>query len=114
MLDFNVICANSVTEKSYKPLPKFPATTRDIAVVCKKDISVAQIEDIITENSGNILESVKLFDVYSGEQIPSDCVSLAFALAYRADDRTLSDEEIDAKMKKIIKALTKIGASIRS
>lgn len=114
VLDFNVICANSVTEKSYKPLPKFPATTRDIAVVCKKDISVAQIEDIITENSGNILESVKLFDVYSGEQIPSDCVSLAFALAYRADDRTLSDEEIDAKMKKIIKALTKIGASIRS
>ena len=78
VLDFNVICANSVTEKSYKPLPKFPATTRDIAVVCKKDISVAQIEDIITENSGNILESVKLFDVYSGEQIPSDCVSLAF------------------------------------
>lgn len=114
VLDFNVILTNSVTEKSYKPLPKFPATARDIAVVCKKDISVAQIEDIITENSGNILESVELFDVYSGKQIPNDCISLAFALTYRAVDRTLSDEEIDAKMKKIIKALTEIGASIRS
>lgn len=114
ILDFKVILNNSVTEKEYKPLPKFPATTRDIAVVCKKDISVAQIEDIITERCGNILESVKLFDVYSGEQIPDDCISLAFALVFRAPDRTLSDEEIDAKMKKIIKSLTEIGAAIRS
>lgn len=114
VLDFNVILANSVTEKTYKPLPKFPATTRDIAVVCKKEISVAQIEDIIIQRSGNILESVKLFDVYSGSQIPNDCISLAFALIFRAPDRTLSDDEIDGKMKKIVKSLTEIGASIRS
>lgn len=114
VIDFNTVSANSVTEKTYKPLPKFPAITRDIAVVCKKEINSAQIEDIISDRAGNILESVDLFDVYSGTQIPSDCVSLAYALVFRAHDRTLSDQEVDSKIEKIIKSLNEIGASIRS
>lgn len=114
VLDFNSMLKNSNLEKTYKPLPKFPATTRDLAVVCEKTVSVAQIEDIITDKAGKILESVKLFDVYSGAQIPDNCVSLAFTMAFRAADRTLSDDEVDAKMQKIIGALTEIGAAVRS
>ncbi len=114
VLDFERVYEYSDTEKSYTPLPKFPAITRDIAVVCKKDVTAAQVEKIITEKSGGILESVKLFDVYTGSQIPEGCVSLAFALVYRAADRTLSDDEADAKINKIIKELEKIGASIRN
>ncbi len=113
-LDFNSMFEKASTEKAYKPLPKFPATTRDLAILCSKDITVAQITDIIEEKSKGILESVKLFDVYSGAQIPEGMISLAFALVFRADDRTLEDSEIDAKIKKIVKALNEIGAQIRS
>ena len=113
-LDFNSMFEKASTEKAYKPLPKFPATTRDLAILCSRDITVAQITDIIEEKSKGILESVKLFDVYTGAQIPEGMISLAFALVFRADDRTLEDTEIDAKIKKIVKALNEIGAEIRS
>ena len=114
ILDFDRIFDNASTEKEYTPLPKFPATTRDLALLCSKELTVAQITDIIKDKAKGILESVKLFDVYSGSQIPEGFVSLAFALVFRAADRTLNDDEIDAKMKKIIKALAEIGAQIRS
>ena len=100
--------------KEYKPLPKFPATTRDLAVLCPKTVTMAEIVDIIEDKSKGILESVKLFDVYTGAQVPDGFVSLAFALVFRAADKTLSDDEIDAKINKIIKALAEIGAEIRS
>ena len=114
ILDFDVILANSDTSKEYKPLPKFPATTRDLAVLAPKAVTVAEISDIIEDKAKGILESVKLFDVYSGAQIPDGYISLAFALVFRAADRTLNDEEIDAKIKKIVKSLAEIGVSIRS
>jgi len=114
VLDFERMFENSNTEKTFTPLPKFPATTRDLALLCPKSVSVAQITEIIEQRAKGILESVKLFDVYSGSQIPSGFVSLAFALVFRANDRTLSDSDIDAKMRKIIKALAEIDAVIRS
>ena len=113
-LDFNAMFDNCNTDKEYKPLPKFPATTRDLAVLCPKTVTMAQIVEIIEEKSKSILESVKLFDVYTGAQVPDGYVSLAFALVFRAADKTLSDDEIDAKIKKIVKALADIGAEIRS
>lgn len=114
ILDFDRIFENSNTAKEYKPLPKFPATTRDLAVLAPKTVTVAEITEIIEDKSKGILESVKLFDVYSGSQIPDGFISLAFSLVFRAADRTLNDEEIDAKIKKIVKALAEIGVSIRS
>ena len=114
VLDFNSIFENCNTMKEYKPLPKFPATTRDLAVLCPKTVTMAEIVDIIEDKSKGILESVKLFDVYTGAQVPDGFVSLAFALVFRAADKTLSDDEIDAKINKIIKALAEIGAEIRS
>jgi phenylalanyl-tRNA synthetase beta chain len=114
ILDFDRIFDNASTEKEYTPLPKFPATTRDLALICPKDLTVAEITDIIELKAKGILESVKLFDVYSGAQIPEGFISLAFALVFRANDRTLNDDEIDGKMKKIVKSLAEIGAEIRS
>ena len=58
-----------MTEKTYKPLPKFPATTRDLSIICDDSVPVAQLEKAIKKAVGNILESVKLFDVYKGKQI---------------------------------------------
>lgn len=114
VLDFERIFELSNTEKSFVPLPKFPATTRDLALLCPKTVTVQEITDIIEARAKGILESVKLFDVYSGSQIPEGFISLAFALVFRASDRTLSDSEIDGKMNKIIKALAEIDAVIRS
>lgn len=114
VLDFERIFELSNTEKSFIPLPKFPATTRDLAVICPKSVSMQEITDIIEERTKGILENVSLFDVYSGSQIPEGFISLAFALVFRASDRTLSDSEIDGKMKKIIKSLSDINVVIRS
>lgn len=100
--------------KQYSSLPKFPATTRDLALLCPKDITVYEIEKVIKEKSKGILESVGLFDVYEGAQIPSGMISLAFSLKYRAKDKTLSDSDIDAKINKIIDALNELGVKIRS
>ena len=114
ILDFDRMFENSDTSKEYKPLPKFPATTRDLAVLAPKSVTVADITEMIEDRSKGILESVKLFDVYSGSQIPDGFISLAFSLVFRASDRTLNDDEIDTKIKKIVKALAEIGVTIRS
>jgi phenylalanyl-tRNA synthetase beta chain len=99
---------------TYMPLPKYPYVERDIAIVVSKDISVAQVKDIILNVNSDIIESVKLFDIYTGKQIPSDKKSLAFSIRYRADNRTLTDSEIEDVHSKIIRELeTSINAKLR-
>jgi len=95
-------------QKVYHPLPKFPASTRDIAVVCARETPVLTLERAIGEAVGAILEEINLFDVYEGKK------SAAFSLRLRAADRTLTDEEADAAMKRAVKALAKIGATLRA
>ena len=102
-----------IPEKTYKPLPKYPATTRDISLICGDEIPVASLEKLIKEAVGGILEKVTLFDVYRGEQIESGKKSVAFSVAMRSHDRTLTDEEGDAAMKRGDKALSKINAEVR-
>ncbi len=101
------------TDKIYKALPKFPASTRDIAVICEDTIPVADIADIIVSTGGKLLEHLELFDVYRGEQVGEGKKSVAYALTLRAADRTLTVEECDKIMGKIIVNLEKIGANIR-
>ncbi|QDX92944.1 phenylalanine--tRNA ligase subunit beta [Brevibacillus laterosporus] len=98
----------------YKPLPKFPAVTRDLALVVERDLPVAQLESIIREESGELLESVTLFDIYTGERIASDKKSVAYSIVYRHPERTLQDEEVQEITGKVIEALTKAGAELRS
>ncbi|MBG9796375.1 phenylalanine--tRNA ligase subunit beta [Brevibacillus laterosporus] len=98
----------------YKPLPKFPAITRDLALVVERNLPVAQLEAIIREESGELLESVTLFDIYMGERIASDKKSVAYSIVYRHPERTLQDEEVQEITGKVIEALTKVGAELRS
>ncbi|MCM1522943.1 MAG: phenylalanine--tRNA ligase subunit beta [Ruminococcus sp.] len=99
--------------KVYKPLPKYPAVTRDLAVVCDEDISAAQLEKAIAQGIGKTLESVKLFDVYKGKQIPEGKKSAAFSIVMRSHEGTLTDEQADGAMKKALKKLAELGAEIR-
>ena len=102
-----------IPEKTYKPLPKYPATTRDISLICGDEIPVALLEKLIKEAVGGILEKVNLFDVYKGEQIENGKKSVAFSVAMRSHDGTLTDEQADAAMKRVVKALSKINAEVR-
>lgn len=99
---------------SYKPLPKFPTMQRDIAMIVKDDINVREIEKIIKGKGGKLLENVKLFDVYKGEQIEKGYKSVAYSILFRSNEKTLTDEEVNAPMKKILKELEeKLEAKLR-
>lgn len=97
----------------YRPLPKHPATTRDLAVLCDVDVPIGKIEKMMQAAGGAALESVQLFDVYTGEQIEKGKKSVAFSLAFRAADRTLTDTEVDGSMRNILQKLGENGISIR-
>ncbi len=98
----------------YKPLPKYPGVTRDIALVLKDEIEVKQIEAIVKNNASKILEAVNLFDVYKGNQVGEGLKSVAYSLSFRAADRTLTEEEVNAVMEKILKNLEeKLDAKLR-
>ena len=105
---------NAQLEKHYTPLPKYPAVTRDIAVTCSRETPVAVLEKAIREGAGKYLESVKLFDVYEGKQIAEGLKSAAFSMTLRSAESTLTDEQANSAMNKAIKALEKVGATLRS
>ncbi len=100
-------------KKSYQPLPRFPASTRDLAVICDESLPVAAIEKAIQTHVGKILEKLELFDVYRGAQVPQGKKSVAYALILRAADRTLTVEECDKAMAAALEGLAAIGAEIR-
>lgn len=104
----------SETEKTYKPLPKFPATTRDLSVVCDDSIPVAQLEKAIKGAVGKILEKVTLFDVYKGQQIEAGKKSVSYSISMRSHEGTLTDEQADGAMKRVLKALAELGAELRA
>lgn len=106
-INLDVMFANANTDKLYQPLPKYPASTRDIAVLCDDSIPVAHMEKAIAKAVGGILEAVSLFDVYKGDQVPEGKKSVAYSMRLRGSDRTLTDEECDNAMKKAIAALEK-------
>ena len=93
-LMFDTVMRLANTEKAYRPLPKYPSTSRDIALLVTEAVQVGDLEAIIWENGGSILEKLQLFDVYRGKQIGEGQKSLAFALTYRASDRTLTEEDV--------------------
>lgn len=100
--------------KKYKALPKFPAVTRDIAILVNDEILVQEIEEAIRKTGGNIVEQVKLFDVYKGKQIPEGKKSVAYAIFYRDENKTLTDKEVNKVHDKILRALEyKLGAELR-
>jgi len=114
MLDFNLLCNASNLNVKYKPLPKYPAVTRDISMLVNEQVMVKEIETVIKKCSGKLLEELKLFDVYKGKQIPEGMKSVAYSIVFRAADRTLTDEDVNHVFDKIVKALQEnLGAQLR-
>ncbi len=104
-LDLACIFDSTDNVVKFKQLPKFPAAQRDIALLVDKDVAVADLEKTIKKAAGEILDSVKLFDVYEGAQIPDGKKSVAYAIFFRASDRSLTNEEISKVFSKITKDL---------
>ncbi len=101
-------------EPTYVPLPKYPSVSRDLAIVCDQAVTVADCENVIVAAAGKLLRSVKLFDIYTGTGIAEGKKSLAFSLELRADDRTLTDEDSEQVIGKVLKALEeKLQATLR-
>ncbi len=104
-LELNKLFAARKNKKEVCSLPKFPATTRDIALVAKVDIPAALIEKTITEAGGKYLTKVELFDVYQGAQVTDGFRSLAYGLTFQAPERTLTDDEVNGYFKNILSEL---------
>lgn len=100
-------------ETKYESLPKFPASVRDLSLVCDSDVSNGEITDIIKGRAKH-LENIRLFDVYTGEQIAENKKSLSYKLTFRKSDATLTDEELDKIIGKIIEALNEKGITLRA
>jgi len=112
-IDFNTLLEKRNPAKVYKQLPRYPAVTRDLALVCGADTPVLALQKAIQGACGNLLEHLKLFDVYTGSQIAQGSKSVAFSLRLRSAKGTLTDEEADAAVKRCVKALGKVGARLR-
>jgi len=100
---------------TYQPLPKFPATTRDLSLLVDEDMPVAELEKAIKGAVGKILEKVSLFDVYRSDDMKKNGKkSIAYSISMRSHEGTLTDEQADGAMKRVLKALSAIGAELRA
>jgi phenylalanyl-tRNA synthetase beta chain len=113
-LDMELLFANIRPDVNYTPMPRFPAVGRDLAIICSEETSAAEIEMILKKAFGAILEKLSLFDLYRGAQIGEGKKSMAYSLTLRSKEGTLSDAEVEPKIKKALKNLEEIGAGLRS
>lgn len=113
-IDFNIVMQMAAHVKRYKPVPKFPAIERDLAILVADDVTSLQVERLIKEVAGDLLESVVLFDMYKGTQIAKGHKSLAYALVFRSPERTLTDDDVTPCFERILKTLeAKVDAKLR-
>ena len=111
---FDKLLALQLPEATYVPLPKYPAVTRDLAILCREEVTVGEAEAVITQAAGKLLRNIRLFDVYRGIGVPEGKKSLAFSLELRADDRTLTDTDSETVTKNVLSALeSQLGAVLR-
>lgn len=113
VLDMPTIVPHATFDRKYEGVAKYPAVSRDISMVAPKDILVGDIETVIRQRGGRILESLSLFDVYEGSQIKAGFKSIAYNITFRASDRTLEESDISAAMKKILNGLEGMGIELR-
>ncbi len=114
-IDFDAVLEHADTKKAYRPLPKYPATTRDFSFVCDEDMEVGAIEQVMQKAGGKLVENVTLFDIYRGPQVGEGKKSVSLRVTLRAADRTLTVEEADKVTKKILNDLKfKMGLTLRA
>lgn len=114
VLDMPAVLPYATFDRKYEGIAKYPAVLRDISMVVPKEIMAGQIEDIIAQRGGKILESYQLFDIYEGDQIKEGYKSVAYSITFRAKDRTLEEADVTAAMKKILNGLEGMGIELRS
>ena len=114
VLDIPAILPFTTFDRKYQGIAKFPAVSRDISMVVPKNILVGQIEHVIEQRGGKILESYSLFDIYEGAQIKPGFKSVAYSITFRAKDKTLEESDILAAMKKILNGLQDLGIELRA
>ncbi len=113
--DIKTLLKYTAKNFKYEQLPKYPAITRDLAILVDKNIAAGEVKKIITQNAGGYFKDVTLFDVYTGEHISDDKKSLAFTIKFQSTNRTLTDEEADEAFTKILAAVKKqFNAELRS
>lgn len=113
VIDMPYIYQMATFDKKYEGIAKFPAVTRDISMVVPKKVLVGQIEAVIEQRGGKILESYELFDIYEGDQIEAGYKSVAYSIVFRAKDRTLEENDVAGAMKKILNGLEALGIQLR-
>jgi phenylalanyl-tRNA synthetase beta chain len=113
VLDMPEIVARSTFDVKYQGIGKYPAISRDISMVMKKEIMVGEVEAVIEKNGGKFLENYHLFDIYEGSQIKEGHKSVAYSISFRAKDRTLEDKDVNEVMAKILKNLEKMDIELR-
>ncbi|MCM1252903.1 MAG: phenylalanine--tRNA ligase subunit beta [Clostridium sp.] len=114
VLDMPEILPFATFDRKYESLARYPAVSRDISMVVPKNIMVGEIEAVIAQRGGKILEDYKLFDIYEGSQIKDGYKSVAYSITFRAKDKTLEDADVSGVMKKILNGLDSMGIELRS
>ncbi len=113
-LDLPAIVDKVTFDRKYQGVAKYPAVNRDLSLVMKKEIFVGQLEKVMKEKGGKLLESIQLFDVYEGSQIEEGYKSVAFSLVFRSPERSLETAEVNKIVDKILVELEKMGVNIRA
>ncbi len=114
VLDMPAVIPFATFDRKYEGIAKYPAVLRDISMVVPKEIMAGQIESVIAQRGGKILEDYQLFDIYEGDQIKDGYKSIAYSITFRAKDRTLEEADVTAAMKKILNGLESMGIELRS
>ena len=114
VLDMPEVIARASFDIKYSGIAKYPAVSRDISMVMKKEIMVGQVEEIIRKCGGKLLESYRLFDVYEGSQIKEGYKSVAYSISFRANDRTLEEKDVNERMDAILNKLKELDIELRS
>lgn len=114
VLDMPLIVPMTSFDRKYTGIAKYPAVARDISMVVPKDVLAGDIEKMIRQRGGKILESIRLFDIYEGDQIQEGFKSIAYSLTFRDMTKTLVDEDVNAVMKKILNGLESMNIELRS
>ncbi|MGN0321555.1 MAG: phenylalanine--tRNA ligase subunit beta [Oliverpabstia sp.] len=113
VLDILNVVKHATFDRKYEGIAKYPAVNRDISMVVPKNILVGEIEHMIAQRGGKILEHYELFDIYEGSQIQEGFKSVAYSITFRSKDKTLEESEVSAAMKKILNGLESMGIELR-
>jgi len=114
VLDMPSVVERATFERHFSGIAKFPSVSRDLSMLVPKEVEAGAIEDMIIQRGGKILEEVRLFDIYEGSQIEEGFKSMAYTVVFRNREKTLSDEEVNAALKKILNGLSSMKIELRS